>query len=119
MLGGGFLSEKNNVWCAVCGKPYHLCMSCEDVRRLSPWKIFTDTPEHYKVFQIVKGYNVGIYTKDEANEKFKNVDLSDIDEFRDIVKEKIIEITAGNKQSVKKKKVNKKTVITVEENKCE
>ena len=43
--------------------------------------IHTDTSEHYKIFQIVRGYSIGLYTKDEAKDKFKNVDLADLKDF--------------------------------------
>lgn len=89
--------QKNNTTCAICGKGYYLCMSCEDVKKLSPWKLYTDCPEHYKVFQIIKGYNVGVYSKTEAKNKLlNNVDLSDMVDFRDIIKEKINEIKSDD-----------------------
>lgn len=49
---------------------------------LNPWKIHTDTSEHYKIFQIIRGYSIGLYTRHEAKNKFKNVDLSDLQRFR-------------------------------------
>lgn len=54
--------------------------------KLQPWKIFTDTAEHYKVFQIVRGYNIGVYTKDEFKSKLKNMDLSDLEDYVEDVK---------------------------------
>lgn len=54
--------------------------------KLQPWKIFTDTAEHYKVFQIVRGYNIGVYTKDEFKSKLKNIDLSDLEDYVEDVK---------------------------------
>lgn len=101
------MAEKNNAECKICGKPYYACMSCADSMKAHPWKVFTDTSEHYKVFQVVRGLSTGVYTKDEAKEKFKNIDLKDIESFRphirDIIKdvlkeEKVIAEEVVNKE---------------------
>lgn len=118
------MAEKNNATCSICGSPYHLCMSCRDSIQLAPWKRFTDTSEHYKVFQIVKGFSTGVYTKDEARSKFKNVDLSDLDTFRphiksiieDILKESVVEkSTVSQRKNYKKVKVDEKVVDDVKD----
>ena len=71
------MAEKNNAVCSICDNPYYLCMSCRDSLKVNPWKVHTDTSEHYKVYQIIHGVSTGVYTKDEAKEKFKNVDNFD------------------------------------------
>lgn len=70
---------KNNSICAICGKPYYTCNSCGEYKRLYPWKMFTDTSEHYKIYQIIHGYSIGVYDKAETKSKLQNVDLSDLD----------------------------------------
>lgn len=84
------MTEKNNAVCTICGNPYYVCLSCKDSMKLHPYKSFTDSAEHYKVFQVVRGLSTGVYTKEEAKDKFKNIDLSDIESFRPHIK-KIIE----------------------------
>ena len=80
------IAEKNNATCSICGKGYYMCRSCKDQMRLNSWKLHTDTSEHYKVYQILHGVSIGIYTKLEAKKKFQNVDLTDIDTFRPEIK---------------------------------
>lgn len=80
------MAEKNNATCSICGRGYHKCLSCRDLMRLQPWKDVTDTAECYKVFQVVKGFSTGVYTKDEFKSKLKNIDLSDLENFRDHIK---------------------------------
>lgn len=113
------MQEKNNAVCSICGNSYYLCMSCRDSIQLAPWKRFTDTAEHYKVFQIVRGYNTNVYTKDEARNKLKNVDLSDLHTFRphikstieNILREPVIEkLTVSQRKNYKKIKVDEKVV---------
>lgn len=86
------MAEKHNATCKICGKSYYACMSCADTMKLHPFKSFTDTVEHFKVFQVVRGLSTGVYTKDEAKEKFKNIDLSDIEFFRPHIKDIIKDV---------------------------
>lgn len=107
------MAEKNNSTCAICGKGYYLCLSCKS-HKLTPWKLHTDTSEHYKIFQILRGAFLNVYTKEEAKEKLENLDLSDLDTFNDNVKSQIKEIMdykvdtnvveSTTKKSVKKRK---------------
>ena len=53
-------NKKHNSFCAICGKSYYYCNSCKDTAHLYPYKILTDTSEHYKVFMIIRGYNNGL-----------------------------------------------------------
>ena len=84
------MAEKINATCSICGKGYHKCLSCKDKIKVEPWKMYTDTSEHYKISQIVKGFYNGVYSKGEANDRLKNVDLSGLDGFLPHIK-KIIE----------------------------
>lgn len=86
------MSENINAYCSVCGNGYYACLSCEEKLAAAPWKRHTDTSEHYKVYQIVRGYNTGVYNKDEAAERLGRVDLSDRDGFVDAVKKCVDEI---------------------------
>lgn len=89
------MAEKNNATCSICGKKYYICLSCRDSMKANPWKMYTDTSEHYKISQIVKGFYNGVYNKGEANDRLKNVDLSGLDGFlphiKDIIKDIIKE----------------------------
>lgn len=91
------MHEKNNAVCSICGKGYHVCLSCSDAMELHPWKIYTDTQECFKVFQVVRGFSTGVYTKDEAREKLQNVDLKNIDSFRPHIKKIVKDILKEDK----------------------
>lgn len=86
------MAEKNNATCAICGEPYYVCMSCRDSLKISPWKIHTDTPNCYKVYQVVHGFSTGVYTKDEAKDKLKNIDLGNLNSFRPHIKKIVKDI---------------------------
>ena len=83
---GNTVAENNNAVCSICGRHYHKCLSCRDSMKLQPWKVFTDTAECYKVFQVVKGFSTGVYTKDEFKSKLKNIDLNDLENYREHIK---------------------------------
>ena len=91
------MTEKHNATCKICGESYYACMSCADSMKAHPWKSFTDTSEHFKVFQIVRGFSTGVYNKEEAKEKFKNVDLEDIESFRPHIKKIVKDILKEEK----------------------
>jgi uncharacterized CHY-type Zn-finger protein len=95
------MANKNNATCSICGSEYYACLSCRDSLKANPWKMYTDTSEHYKVFQIVRGYNTGVYTKDEARTKLKNVNLDDIMSFRPNIKQIVEDILQEGKPVVK------------------
>lgn len=101
--------EKNNAVCSICGSSYHLCLSCKDSMKLHPWKIHCCSSECYKTFQILKGFNNGIYTKEEAKEKFKNVDLSNLKNFIPHIKKAIKDILKEEKSIVEKVVPKKKS----------
>lgn len=86
------MAEKNNATCSICGRDYHVCLSCRDSVQLAPWKVHTDTAEHYKIYQIIRGFSTGVYDKNEAKDKLKNVDLSDLNELRPNIKKIIKDI---------------------------
>lgn len=86
------MANKNNATCAICGKGYKMCLSCDKGDVSKHWKIHCDTPEHYKIFQVIHGYTCGVYTKDEAAAKLSHIDLSDFDELRDSIKKTLNEI---------------------------
>ena len=69
------MAEKYNATCSICGRPYYKCISCRDTMALNPWKILCCSSQHYQVHQVIKGRNSGVYTKDEAKNKLKNIEM--------------------------------------------
>lgn len=80
------MNEHINATCSICGKGYHLCLSCKDSMNLHPWKIHCCSADCYKAFQVVKGYSTGVYNKKEFKSKLKNIDLSNLENYRDHIK---------------------------------
>lgn len=83
---------QNNAVCSICGKEYHMCVSCQDAIKNKPWQLHTCCSEHYKVYQIIHGYSIKVYNKQEARKRLENVDLSDLENFRDNIKSIIKDI---------------------------
>ena len=94
------MAEKNNATCSICGKGYYMCLACKDAINLSPWRRHTDTSEHYKIYQILRGYNTRVYSKEEAKSKLQMVDLSDFDSLRDNIKDIINDILGENEEKM-------------------
>lgn len=95
------MAEKNNAKCSICDKDYYLCLSCKDTLSLHPWRIHTCSAPHYQIYQIIRGYNTKVYTKDEARTKLKNVNLDDLNSFRPHIKKIIKDILKEEKPAVK------------------
>lgn len=114
------VAEKNNATCSICGRSYYKCLSCRDSMKMQPWKVFTDTSEHYKVFQAVRGLSTGVYSKDEFKSKLKNIDLSDLETYKEHIKVLIKEALKEDVVEVEPIKKNKvveeisKDVVTEE-----
>lgn len=89
--------KKYNATCAICGKPYNMCYSCDKKNAQLVWKRFCCCPEHYKIYQLVHGYTTGLYTKSEAKRKLKNIDTSDIDELRSHIRDILMDIMGSDK----------------------
>ena len=102
---------ENNAVCSICGKAYYACLSCSDAMKLHPWKTYTDTQECFKVFQVVRGFSTGVYTKDEAREKLQNVDLKDLNSFRPHIKKIVKDILKEDKVVVETAEKIKNTVV--------
>ena len=92
------MAEKNNATCSICGKDYHKCMSCKGKASAEPWKMYCCSSEHFKIFQVIRGFNTGLYTKDEAINKLKNIDLSDLNKLRDNIKKIIKDVMKEDKK---------------------
>lgn len=118
-IGGIVMSEKNNSKCVVCGKGYYLCMSCKDKMKLSPYRVLTDTSEHYKILQIIKSYNEGIYNKKDAQKALSNIDVSDKDTYVESVRKTLDKILADDKDTTKFEKTTNVEVEKESDSKSE
>lgn len=112
------MAEELNATCAICGKKYHVCLSCQQERSFKPWRTVVDTTDHYKIYMAVHGYTV---TKDKemARKELSVCDLSELDTFSDNIKKAINEILADDKttetKAVKMKTPKRSKAVTVAE----
>lgn len=104
------MGKEINHWCVVCGKGYHACDSCNETKSFTPWRILTDTIEHFKIFTVLKDYNNKVITKKEARDLLANIDISDSDSFKESSKRVLEEILKQDTQ--KQKAPNKKKIST-------
>lgn len=77
---------ENNATCSICGNGYHLCLSCRDAIQLAPYKVHCCSADCYKVFQVIRGFSTGVYTEEEFKSKLKNLDLSNLENYREHIK---------------------------------
>ena len=80
------MAEKNNATCSICGSGYYACFSCKDKMELHPYKLHCCSVDCYKTYQAVRGFSTGVYTKEEFKSKLKNINLSDLENYREHIK---------------------------------
>ena len=77
------MAEKHNATCSICGNSYRVCYSCKDSMQLQPWKIHCCSVDCFKTYQVVRGFSTGVYTKEEFKSKLKNINLSNLENYRE------------------------------------
>lgn len=105
------MANTNNATCSICGKEYYKCISCRDSIKNRPWQTVCCSADCYKVFQVVKGFSTGIYTKEEFKSKLKNIDLSNLENYRDHIKALIKDALKEDKRVVEPIADNVETAV--------
>lgn len=77
---------ENNATCSICGNGYHLCLSCRDSIQLAPYKVYCCSADCYKVFQVIRGFSTGVYTNEDFVSKLENMDLNNLENYREHIK---------------------------------
>ena len=105
------MSEKYNATCAICGQPYKICRTCQEIKSFTPWRTITDTLQHYTLFLVLSEYS---RTKDKvkAKDELLKCDLSGKESFKDSVKNMIDEIMKEDAIKI----IEETSEKTVEEN---
>lgn len=110
------MAEKNNAVCSVCGKSYHVCLSCRDSIQLTPYKKLCCSPECYKTFQVVKGFSTGVYTKDEFKSKLKNLDLNNLEDYKESIKVLIKDTLKEEKEEIVEETIIERPIVSRRKN---
>ena len=93
------MSQELNATCDICGKKYHVCNSCKEVKSFTPWRTVTDTMQHYIIFLALSEYTK-TKDKEKAKEELSKCDLSELDTFNENIKTAIKEIMADGKGKI-------------------
>ena len=93
------MAQELNATCDICGKKYHICSSCKEVKSFTPWRTVTDTMQHYIIFLALSEYTK-TKDKEKAKEELSKCDLSELDTFNENIKTVIREIMAEGKEKI-------------------
>ena len=85
------MALKPNAKCDICGKQYYTCNLCSEVKSFTPWKIITDTLEHYEIFLVLSEYS-STKNKEKAKQELQKCDLTGFKSFNENIKAAINEI---------------------------
>jgi len=109
------MAETNiNHHCIVCGTGYHACDTCQEIKGIAPWRAYTDTVEHYKIFSVLQDYNGKKISAEDAKTKLDNCDITGWESFKESSASLIRKILA-----TETKKVAKTTKTTKKSKKAE
>lgn len=108
-----FVALENNAICDICGKPYRVCHTCQEIKSFKPWRTVTDTFPHYMIFLTLSDYTKN-KNKEKAKKELSKCDLSELETFRPEIKSVIKEImdddkkvNVGLKKTVTKNEIKK------------
>ena len=106
------MAQELNATCDICGKKYHICSSCKEVKSFTPWRTVTDTMQHYLIFLALSEYTK-TKDKEKAKDELSKCDLSELDTFNENIKSAIKEIMAEEKivETVSEKNVKENVEI--------
>lgn len=109
--------KEANSTCIICGQKYHLCVACERKHaNWKPWRMFVDKENCYSIYKILNDYKFGKITKTEAKSLLATVDLSQLDSFKENIKNNIKEIMKTKRTS---RLVKQKEIEVIENEKIE
>ena len=93
------MAQELNATCDICGKKYHVCNSCKEVKSFTPWRTVTDTMQHYLIFLALSEYTK-TKDKEKVKEELSKCDLSELDTFNENIQTVIKEIMAEGKEKI-------------------
>lgn len=74
---------KKNRKCSTCGTQYSYCPNCD--RNAPYWMTCFHTENCKNIFQLCTQYNVGLLTKEQAQEALNACDLSNKENFAECI----------------------------------
>ena len=77
--------KEPNAQCIICGKRYHICNDCKNIKSAFPWRTVADTVTCYKIFMALKQYLDGDISKEEAKDILSNINIGSLDSYTDWV----------------------------------
>ena len=94
---------RKNRECLTCGTKYFYCPNCN--RKEPSWMAEFHAENCKNIFQICTQYNVGLLTKEDAQQALKACDLSNKDNFKSCIQRDFENIFATEEPKKRNKKV--------------
>ena len=94
---------KKNRECLTCGTKYTYCPNCN--RKEPSWMVEFHEENCKNIFQICTQYNIGLLTKEQAQEALIACDISNEENFAQFIKQDFAKIFAVEEPKKRNKKV--------------
>jgi hypothetical protein len=94
--------------CVLCGKKYHACDSCFQIKTYTPWRTVCDTFNHYLIWGAIRSYKTGILSKEQARDELvaQGVREGEFSDYLPTIAITLEEIFTAPKLTKSKKKSN-------------
>ena len=110
------MGKKNNRTCIICGQEYSYCSACGEDAGKPTWYFIFDGKNCHDIYEVCTQYRDKKIDAKKAYELISKLDLSNIEDFVEVTKNQIKEISRLNEEgtnvqeSVEKAEVKNETV---------
>lgn len=78
--------------CIACQNSYQYCPHCGDYARYPKWMNEFDTEACKELFNVISGYNMGIFKKDDVKKIVDKYEIKDFSAYKESIANKLNEL---------------------------
>ena len=78
--------------CLACQKSYKYCNNCREYASYPTWMVEFDTESCKDLFDVMSGYNMGIYDKDKVKEVIDKHNITDFSIYKESIRTKLTDM---------------------------
>ena len=71
------MSNKANHHCIVCGRAYHACDNCMQIKTYTPWRAVCDSWDHYQIYMLLRSFQMGLEDTPQILSSLKRLGVSE------------------------------------------
>lgn len=92
--------------CVICGTHYSYCPNCVQYNSEPRWKFLFHDKNCHDIYNVLNDYGSNVISKEQARNKLKTLDLTNIKSFRQDFRNQVNDILKQDETKVSKPKQN-------------